>query len=156
MIRELRAGDRAPIEQLLRETGVFLPEEVTVALELVDEALKRPEQKDYIFFVYDENGAANGYVCIGPTPMTDGTFDLYWIAVSPNAQNKGIGRALNMRAEEYVHDNGGRLMIIETSSKSSYDRTRKFYEDAGYVQLAEITNYYRLDDDLVVYGKYFR
>ena len=125
-------------------------------MELVDDVLAHPNKNDYMFFISEEGGETRGYVCLGPTPMTDGTFDLYWIAVSPGSQGSGIGRSLTLRAEEYVRETGGRLMIVETSSKPSYDRTRKFYEDAGYVQLAEITNYYRLDDDLVVYGKYFR
>jgi ribosomal protein S18 acetylase RimI-like enzyme len=156
MIRNLQPGDRSAIERMVRETGVFIEEEVAVAVELVDAALNDPKQTDYYFFVYDEGQGALGYVCIGPTPMTDGTFDLYWIAVAPEAQGKGIGQKLTARAEEFLIENGGRLLIVETSSKPSYDRTRKFYEDAGYVQLAEITNYYRLDDDLVIFGKYFR
>ncbi|HET7152667.1 MAG TPA: GNAT family N-acetyltransferase [Candidatus Kapabacteria bacterium] len=156
MIRNLQPGDRAAIERMVRETGVFIEEEVAVAVELVDIALNDPKQEDYYFFVYDEGQGALGYVCLGPTPMTDGTFDLYWIAVAPEAQGKGIGQKLTARAEEFLVENDGRLMIVETSSKPSYDRTRKFYEDAGYVQLAEITNYYRLDDDLVIFGKYFR
>jgi ribosomal protein S18 acetylase RimI-like enzyme len=156
MIRNLKKSDREAIERMARETEVFRDEEIAVALELVDEALNKPDQKDYIFFVDEEHGAPCGYVCLGATPMTDGTFDLYWIVVSPHSQGKGIGKKLMMQAESYVAEHEGRLLIVETSSKPSYDRTRKFYEDAGYVQLAEITNYYRLDDDLVIFGKYFR
>jgi ribosomal protein S18 acetylase RimI-like enzyme len=156
MIRSLIADDRAPIEQMVRATGVFMEEEVTVALELVDHALNKPGQDDYIFFVHEAKGKTLGYACIGKTPMTDATWDLYWIVVDPTAHGQGIGQALTLKTEEYVTAHSGRLIVIETSSKPSYDRTRKFYVDAGYVQLAEIANYYRANDSLVVFGKYFR
>lgn len=155
MIRPLKASDRAPIEEMVRATGVFVEEEVAVALELVDHALASATQTDYIFFVYDD-GATRGYACCGQTPMTEATWDLYWIVVHPNSFGKGVGRALTHATEEYIREHGGKLIIVETSSKPSYDRTRKFYVDAGYVQLSEIVNYYRVNDNLVVYGKYFK
>ena len=156
MIRQLLASDRSAIERMVRDTGVFTDEEVVVAMELVDTALNNPDQKDYVFFVYGQNDNPLGYVCLGTTPMTEATWDLYWIVVAPAAHGQGIGQALTRHTEEYVQQHGGRLIVVETSSKPSYDRTRKFYEDAGYVQLAEIANYYRTNDSLIIYGKYFR
>jgi ribosomal protein S18 acetylase RimI-like enzyme len=156
MIRPLLPADRSPIERMVRATEVFIEEEVAVAMELVDTALGNPAQTDYEFFVHDDGGTAQGYACIGRTPMTDATWDMYWIVVDPTVHGRGVGRALNAHCEAYVQEHGGRLLVVETSSKPSYDRTRKFYEDAAYVKLAEITNYYRLNDDLVIYGKYFR
>ncbi len=155
MIRDLQPGDRSAIERMVRATEVFLEEEVDVAMELVDTALGNPAQSDYVFFVYDDGGP-QGYACIGHTPMTDATWDMYWIVVDPTVHGRGVGRVLNAHAEAYVRDHGGMLLVVETSSKPSYDRTRKFYEDAGYVKLADISNYYRRNDDLVIYGKYFR
>ncbi len=38
----------------------------------------------------------------GPTPLTLGTFDLYWMAVDPKAQGHGIGKALVRWLEEHV------------------------------------------------------
>ncbi len=79
---------------LVEATGFFTEDEVAIALELIDAVLNDPEQTDYIIKVYDD-GAVGGYYCVGPTPATEGTFDLYWIAVNPELHGKGIGSALD-------------------------------------------------------------
>jgi len=155
-VRPLRASDRAPLEEILRGTGVFSEAEVTVALELIDTALGNPSQKDYIIRTAEgEEGEVAGYYCVGPTPMTAGTFDLYWIAVSPAHRGMAVGKTLLRHAEELVTGMGGTLIIAETSSKPSYDGTNRFYLRNDYRELARIRNYYTAGDDLVVYGKYF-
>ena len=111
-------------------------------------------QKDYIIYTgVDESGVV-GYYCLGPTPMTEGTYDLYWIAVKPSIHNKGYGKKLLAHAELFVRDNSGRLIVAETSSQPKYENTRKFYIKNQYLELACIKGYYKIGDDLVVYGKY--
>ncbi len=152
-IRPLHVSDVQPLRRLLIETAVFTPEEIAIALELMHTVLEKPEQKDYVIRVYDD-GEVLGYYCVGPTPATEGTFDLYWIATKPSVHGKGIGRALNTHAEQLIRSLGGRLIIVETSSTQRYDKTRAFYVKAGYEELARIRDYYRPGDSLVVYGKY--
>ncbi len=153
-IDELRRTDREPLRRLLAETGYFSREEVEIALELIDAVLDRPEQKDYIVRVYRDGDDVLGYYCVGPTPATESTYDLYWIAVAPLMQGKGIGRALMAHAEQLICTRGGRLVIVETSSRPQYDKTRRFYRTCGYAEVALIKGYYRPGDDLVVFGKY--
>jgi len=154
-IRELRPPDRGAIRDMLVRTGVFTAEEVIIALELVDAVLEKEDQTDYVIRVCEEEGSVAGYYCIGPTPATEGTFDLYWIAVTPGRQGRGIGGFLNADAEAYIRAHGGRLIIVETSSRPLYEPTRAFYCRRGYAELSRIKDYYRPGDDLVVYGKYF-
>ena len=154
MIRPLAGGDREAIRRILVATGVFTGEEVAIALELVDAVLEKPGQKDYIIRVMEEEGNVLGYYCVGPTPATQATFDLYWIAVDPAAQGKGTGAELDRHAIGLIGEMGGRLVIAETSSRPAYDRTRAFYVRQGYTELARIREYYRPGDDLVVFGKY--
>jgi ribosomal protein S18 acetylase RimI-like enzyme len=154
-IRPLRRSDREPLGRILAATKVFTPEEITVALELIDIVLQNPAQKDYIIFTgVDEANEVAGYYCIGPTPMTAGTYDLYWIAVSPKMHNRGYGKELLEHAEEAIAGSGGRLIIAETSSQPKYENTRMFYIRSGYLEVARIKDYYKPDDDLVVFGKY--
>jgi len=116
--------------------------------------LHKAGQKDYLINVYDDGGAVLGYYCIGPTPATAGTYDLYWIAVRPSAQGRGIGGALTRHAEDLVKSLRGTLIIAETSSQPRYGHTRRFYASHGYNELARIRDYYRVGDDLMVFGKY--
>ena len=151
-IRPLRRSDREPLLGLIRATAMFSDAEVDIALELIDAVLDRPGQRDYLVNVYETGGEVLGYYCIGPTPGTEGTFDLYWIVVARAAQGSGIGGALDRHARDLVRSQGGRLMIAETSSTPRYDATRRFYASRGYEEVARIRGYYRPDDDLVVFG----
>jgi ribosomal protein S18 acetylase RimI-like enzyme len=79
---------------------------------------------------------------------------MYWIAVDPGIQGNGAGTRLNAHAEDVITKRGGRLIVVETSSRRQYEPTRKFYERRGYAETARIPRYYRRDDDLVIYCKY--
>ncbi len=154
-IRRLQREDRESIQDLLKATDVFSEEEINVAIELIQICLEDEHQQDYEIFSYvDGEQKVVGYICIGPTPATEGTFDLYWIAVSPVEHGKGIGSELLRFAEDHVKTKGGRLMIAETSSTAKYEKTRLFYERKGFEQRARIKEYYRPGDDLIIYGKY--
>lgn len=152
-IRPLQASDVEPLRQLLTKTAVFNEDEIAIALELMQTVLEKSGQQDYIIRVYDD-GPVLGYYCIGPTPATAGTFDLYWIATHPSVHGKGIGKLLNAHAEQLIRSMGGTLIVAETSSTPRYDKTRMFYQKVGYEELARIRDYYRPGDSLVVYGKY--
>lgn len=154
MIRPMTAADKAPVMGLIRATGFFRPDEVAVAEELIDIYLGQPDQKDYGIVVSEDGaGRVAGYMTFGPTPLTVGTYDLYWMAVDPTAQGRGHGRALVEWLEAYVKDAGGRLIIIETSSVPKYEPTRRFYLGLGYPEVARIPDFYQPGDDRVIYRK---
>lgn len=155
MIRKLQNKDREQIYNLLVATNNFTEEELRVAMELVDIYLNNPSQTDYLLFVDVNNfDKVNGYVCIGPRPLTTGTYDLYWIAVNPACQAKGIGSGLISFIEDYLKQKKARLILIETSGKPSYQKERNFYEKNSYKKLCEIKDFYNIGDSLIIYGKY--
>jgi GNAT superfamily N-acetyltransferase len=159
MITSLQPGDREKIERILVETGNFNGEEIAVALELIDIYLNNKDQKDYEIYVDrndEDDSILNGYICIGPRPMTKGTYDLYWIAVNPHIQSKGIGSRLVTYIESVLSERGAALVLIETSGKPSYEKERKFYEKNMYEKLVEIKDFYDKNDSLVIYGKYLK
>lgn len=157
MIRKFVARDLDSARDILVKSEVFSAEEMRVALEVIGVYLGNPEQEDYdLYSAVDDQERIVGYLCIGSTPITSGTFDLYWIAVHPDSHRKGIGRELLMFAEEFVKSRGGRLLMAETSSLPRYERARRFYELNQYDILARIREYYNVGDDLIIYGKYFR
>ncbi len=156
-IRPMTGEDRAAVLQLIHATRMFTEEEERVAAELIDAYLTEPDQKDYIIDVAaGAAGAAEGYLCYGPTPLTEGTFDLYWIAVHPGRHNQGLGTALVAHMERQIRRQGGRLVIVETSSREAYASTRRFYLGRGYHEASRIKDYYRPGDDCVTYCKYIQ
>ncbi len=152
-IRPMRAEDRKPVAELIEATGFFTTDEYDVAMELVDIYLNNKAQRDYIIHVAEDGGQVVGYVCYGPTDCTVGTFDLYWIAVSPACQGKGIGKQLTAFTEREVALKGGRMIIIETSSLIKYKPTQEFYLRNGYVVEARVKDFYRDGDDRLIYTK---
>jgi len=155
-LRALRPDDRPCIERLLRETQVFTEAEVAIALELIDIYLNVPTQRDYQLYVAaDDTDVAQGYVCFGPTPLTDALWDLYWIAVTPTRHHQGIGTELLHFVEAQVRERAGRRLIIETSSLPRYLPTRNFYLRHGYSELARLPDFYAIGDDRIIYAKDF-
>ena len=151
--RPLGAADRPAIAGIVRGVGNFSANEIETALELVDAWLAAGEASDYICWVLEDDEGVRGYVCMGPTPLTDGTFDLYWIAVDPSAQGHGYGQALTRLAEEEAKARGGRLLLIETASQETYAATVHFYERAGYDLVSRITDFYKVGDDKLTFAK---
>ena len=151
--RRIEAGDREEIHQLLLGTGAFQPHEIDVALELIDIALTKPEQSDYHPYVLIADGRIVAYACFGRNPMTRSTYDLYWIATRAADMRQGYGRILYARVEEEIRRQGGRLLIIETSSKEKYRGTHDFYGRIGCALAARIPDFYDEGDDLLIYSK---
>jgi len=161
MITQANEQDGSQILHLTAAAGVFKPVEVACVQELWDAYLRQGEASGYVFLVYRSEdrsfGFAQdkllGYACFGPHPLTEGTFDLYWIAVDPEAQEQGIGRALLSRVEEEVPVRGGRMLLVETSGTPAYTPARRFYESCGYRYEAVIHDFYTPGDDLIVFAK---
>jgi ribosomal protein S18 acetylase RimI-like enzyme len=157
-IRPAAPHDRERIREILIATARFTRQEVGWAMELVDLALDQPERREYSVHVLEEpesgpNRVVQGYVCFAPTPLTEGVFDLYWIAVDPRHQGQGFGQLLLRFVENEVRRQAGRMLLIETSSKRSYAPTIRFYQRAGYHEISRIKDFYRIEDDKVVFCK---
>ncbi len=153
----LVAAHKEPIRRLLLETQAFRDDEVDVAMELVEDTLSKSAPlapDDYHIYVAVENEAMLGYVCFGKTPMTLSTFDLYWIAVSPKAQGKGVGKKLFDFTCKRVAEMSGKLIVIETASQPKYLPAQKFYEKIGCALEARIKNFYSVGDDKLIYTKH--
>jgi len=153
-VRKIQPRDRASLKALLSAQTHFHPEEIRVALELIDIALAHPGEEDYLILcAEEEKGDFRGYVCFGKAPLTDGVYDIYWIVVHPAYGNQGIGTSLLLQAEEEMARRQARLLLIETSSTPPYESARAFYRKRGYEERARILDYYRPGDHKIIFGK---
>jgi GNAT superfamily N-acetyltransferase len=149
----VRASDVAAVTELVAATGFFSAAEVAVAGELVEERLARGPASDYRFVLADRRGRLDGYCCFGPIPLTQSSFDLYWIVVRPTAQRGGLGRRLLALAETAARDLGASAMYVDTSSRAQYTPTRLFYQRSGYRLAAEFPDFYAPGDGKIVFVK---
>jgi ribosomal protein S18 acetylase RimI-like enzyme len=123
-------------------------------MELIDVVLKDSNQKDYeIYSMVDDEDQPIGYICYGPTPMTQATFDHYWIAVDPGYQAQGIGSRLLEFLEEGIKERKGRLILVDTSCIAEYDKGQKFCFQKGFQQVARVRDYYWPRYDHITFWK---
>jgi GNAT superfamily N-acetyltransferase len=149
-----RPEDGPGILEITSRIDIFNASEKACVKELWDDYLDRGAASDYRFLVCREGERTLGFACYGPHALTASAFDLYWIAVDPQAHGQGIGRALIARVEQAVQAAGGTLLLVETSGTPAYERTRHFYDVCGYQCQAVIHDFYTTGDDLVIFAKY--
>jgi len=139
--------------KILQNTPEFKPSEVAVAEEVIDSYLHDPKGSGYYTLVAEDESGIVGYISYGPTPLTEGTWDIYWQAVAREKRGQGIGSALMEMAEEEIRKAQGRLAIIETSSTPAYEKTRSFHLGHGYELIARIPDFYASGDDKLILQK---
>ncbi|HSR46903.1 MAG TPA: GNAT family N-acetyltransferase [Anaerolineales bacterium] len=149
-VRPSGKADAAPILRIARSEPLFTKEDREVVEELLQEFLADPGG-DYFFLTALDDGKVAGFACYGPTPLTRGTYDLYWICVARSKRRKGYGRALLRSVVGRIRREGGRLITLDTSGRPSFAATRAFYEREGFKASARIADFYRRHDDLVIY-----
>lgn len=151
---DVRPEDTETVRSIVEATGYFTAAEIPVAVELVQENLaKGAAASGYYFLFAMRGGRSIGYACYGPTPCTRSSHNLYWVAVHPDFQGKGLGKALMRETEAKVAAMGGTRLYIDTSYKAQYEDTRAFYESLGYSLGALLPDYYAPGDDKVIYVK---
>jgi ribosomal protein S18 acetylase RimI-like enzyme len=156
--RPLRAvldeRDSDAIERLLRNAGAFSEEEIAIGRELAEERLNRGPVCGYEFLLLDgPEGRLDGYCCFGPIPMTEASWDLYWIAVDPAARGRGIGNRLMAACEASVDAAGGRTIYIDTSGRAEYHPAHRLYESCGYRIAARFADFYAPGDDKLIMAR---
>jgi ribosomal protein S18 acetylase RimI-like enzyme len=148
------AIDRDPVIRILHATKMFTPAELDLATEQIDIYLNSTKQSDYSIVVLEgEDFEVKGYMSFGPASLTQYIYNLYWIAISPAAQNHGYGRELISWLEKHVKSVSSRMILTETSSKPQNRVTRAFYRALGFKEISRIPDFYGSGDDRITYVK---
>ncbi len=150
---EVAANDIDPIRQLVASTGMFNPEEIAMAEELVGERLAKGPASGYEFLIAEREGMIVGYACYGRIPGTQESYDLYWIVTAPQFQRTGIGRQLLGEVERRIAAAGGQRIYADTSGREQYAATRAFYQRMGFRREAILPDFFAPGDDKVIFVK---
>ena len=146
-LRPPSPADRERVHALLAATEVFRAEELDVALEVFDGALAG---EGYFGALACQGDDVVGLAFWGEAPMTEGTYDLYWLASDPAAHGSGAAKVLLHHVVSDVRARGGRLLLVETESTPGYARARRFYEREGLAEIARVRDYYRAGADKII------
>lgn len=150
-------SDRDPILSAARSVGVFNDEEVNTVNELFDGYLRDPKASGYNFLsCKSADGALLGFACWGPTSLSKGAVDLYWICTAQNAQGQGVAAELFRAVEQAARALGRWLIVIWTSNRPDYAPARNFYLRQGCELTAQLREFYDRDEDLCVFTRYLR
>lgn len=148
-----RPEDVVRIRKMVKDTGFFNPAEIDVAAELVQERLNKGSASGYYFVLARQYGRLVGYGCYGPVPGTLSSYDIYWIAVSPDVQGQGLGKMILKEMERLSREAGGTRAYVETSMQPQYAGTRSFYECCGYDLESVLEDFYGPGDGKGIYCK---
>ncbi|MBD3388301.1 MAG: GNAT family N-acetyltransferase [Candidatus Altiarchaeales archaeon] len=150
-MRLCMAEDLEQIREVMVESGVFSEFEVLNLMDMIGEYVG-DVSGDLMTYCYVIEGHVGGFISFG-TGLGVGTYEVYWICVSPKHSGNGIGTALVRFAEEYIRGRRGRAIFIETSSSRGYEGARRLYEKMGYDLAARVEDYYNEGDHKLVYLK---
>ncbi|MGD1885444.1 MAG: GNAT family N-acetyltransferase [Paracoccaceae bacterium] len=104
------------------------------------------------WMVLVDNGPV-GVVYFAPERMTEGTWNLYLIAIHADRQGTGEGSKLIAHVEKTLADEGHRVLLVETSGNSDFEQTRQFYLNNMYTEEARIREFYTRGEDKIVFWK---
>ena len=153
MIRPTVPEDTPGLVALTEGTGIFSALDVEALREVLDDYHATNRAWGHVCVTYEQDGRIIGYAYYAPAAMTEGSWYLWWIAVSKQSQARGVGGELLRHAEDEARGKGGRLLFIETSSLPTYELTRRFYLKHGYEQHAILRDYYADGHDMVIFRK---
>ena len=152
--------DRRGIYNLILNSGIFGQADADCVDGMFTEAMSKPSEDGYRFLsCWSGMPTPNqliGFACVGRESLTKGTWDLFWICVDRVARGCGAGRALMDEAQRLAISEGGRLMVIYTSSTEPYTAARLLYESQHFAPAAVVSDYYAEGDDLRIYTKRLR
>ncbi len=152
-MRLAERNDETAVLDIIERTEFFRPVEIDIAKEVFVDAAHGKVGCTYQSYIAEINEKVVGWICFGETPCTLGTFDIYWIAVDPSIQRQGLGQFMLRFSEENIEQQGGRLIVVETSGMARYEPTQKFYEKNGFFLAARIPDFYAPEDDKLIYLK---
>lgn len=151
LVRPAAGADRAGIREILLRSGLFGPSDADCVDEMFGHTLAKPTPDNYRFLSGWLDGSMSGFACFGWEALTHGTWGLFWVCTLPEARGRGLGGALLREAVRVATAEGGRLMVIYTSSTAPYASARRLYQSQNFARIAVIPEYYNRGDDLFIY-----
>ena len=152
MIRPATPDDRSAILEVAVDSGLFPAEAMVDFGDVVAEQLNN-KAEGHGWLVHDSNDLVSAAIYYAPETFTDGTYNLYFIAVRDAEKGRGLGSALLRHVEAQLRQNDARVLIIETSGLDGFALTRRFYLKHGYTEEARIRDFYAAGDDKVVFWR---
>jgi ribosomal protein S18 acetylase RimI-like enzyme len=152
MIRLTTPDDTNALLALAEATGLFESNQIEELAQMLNQHFSDETDSEGIWFS-DYDNEMVGVAYVAPERMTEGTWNLYLIAIHPNHQRQGRGAALLHHVEQMLTKNGERVLLVETSGLEDFEYVRTFYRKSGYDEEARIREFYKAGDDKIIFRK---
>ena len=150
-IRPVKPNDMLSLKAIIDANDLFPSDMLD---DMMSDYFENKNSSDF-WFTYEDNKPVAMAYC-APERMTEGTWNLYLIAVHPDCQGKGIGTSMLRYIEQKLSDRGERILLVETSSLAGFERSRNFYRKCGFEKEAQIREFYQAGEDKIVFRKPLR
>lgn len=152
MIRLAAPDDTNALLALAEATGLFESNQIEELAQMLNQHFSNETDNQGVWFTdYDNQPVGVAYVA--PERMTEGTWNLYLIAIHPVRQRQGRGAALLRHVEQMLAKRGERVLLVETSGLEDFEYVRAFYRKSGYEEEARIREFYKAGDDKIIFRK---
>lgn len=148
-IKKVKQEDLPALKEVLDSSELFPSDMLD---DMIADYLNKEDSTDIWFTtIKDEQPISIGYCA--PERMTEGTYNLYAIAVRKEFQGQGVGGAMMNFIETSLRESGQRILLVETSGLPEYELTRTFYDQYNYKREAVIRDFYQEGEDKVIFWK---
>lgn len=148
MIRPIDKVDLPALKALIEATQLFPADMLD---KMTADYFTMKESREIWLTAGDTQPIAIAYCA--PEKMTEGTWNLYLIAVHPAHQKQGHGTAIVQHLETLLREKGERILLVETSGLEEFSHARAFYQKCGYEQEAQIRDFYQAGENKIVFRK---
>lgn len=155
MIRLTTPDDTNTLLALAEATGLFELNQIEELAQMLSQHFSDEADSQGVWLTDCDNEPL-GVAYVAPERMTDGTWNLYLIAIHPDHQKQGRGAALLQYIEQMLVERGERVLLVETSGTDDFEYVRAFYRNSGYEEEARIRDFYIDGVDKIVFRKLLR
>jgi len=152
MIRLTTPSDTNALLALAATTGLFESNQIEELAQMLNQHFSNETDSQDVWFTDDDNEPV-GVAYVAPERMTEGTWNLYLIAMHSDRQRQGRGAALVRHVEQMLAERGERVLLVETSGLEEFEYVRAFYRKLGYDEEARIRAFYKAGDDKIIFRK---
>ena len=143
--------DRKRIYDILMNSQIFGKVDADCVDEMFELAMTKPSPDQYRFLSAWDGDHMIAFGCYGMTSLTKATWDYYWLCALPEARGKGSGGALMRHGIRQATLEGGRLMVLYSSTDPRYAFAQRVFDELGFALHTIIPGYYDVGDDLKIY-----
>ena len=153
MIRPVGGEDLDASVELLIALELFQAGEIEQIRMDLASFFARKDGREFWIVDDDPRVGLSGIAYCAPEKMTDGTWNLYLIGVHKDRRGNGRGTMLLREVERMAAGRDGRVLLVETSGTDGFEKSRAFYNNAGFREEARIHDFYKDGDDKIVFWK---